>query len=85
MFDLFKTNVVMKLKQHVKENIVNVLSLNSAVTMESVSLRDGVVIMKTVIIAVLLLHNIIFHIKISIILISSSSSFTNSTDCGDSR
>lgn len=85
MFDLFKTNVVMKLKQHVKENIVNVLSLNSAVTMESVSLRDGVVIMKTVIIAVLLLHNIIFHIKISIILISSSSPFTNSTDCGDSR
>lgn len=60
MFDLFKTNVVMKLKQHVKENIVNVLSLNSAVTMESVSLRDGVVIMKTVTIAVLLLLNIIF-------------------------
>lgn len=85
MFDLFKTNVVMKLKQHVKENIVNVLSLNSAVTMESVSLRDGVVIMKTVIIAVLLLHNIFWYIKISIILISSSSPFTNSTDCGDSR
>lgn len=46
----------MNLKQHVKENTVIVLSLNSAVTMANAYLRDGDATMRTVNIANLSLY-----------------------------